>query len=114
MPSRCKYLFVSLCCLISAAASAQNKNLAQTIVAAINSFNSRTPAEKVFVQTDRPYYSANDTIWMKAWVLDAGLNYSRQSGLLYIELIDDTGKLIGEDGKGIDVNGDIVNSKGIV
>jgi hypothetical protein len=94
MLSRCKLLFVTLCCLMSLAAPAQNKSLTKTLISAIDSFNNHSPAEKVFLQTDRPYYSANDTIWMKAWVLDAGLNYSKQSGLLYVELIDDTGKLV--------------------
>jgi len=94
MLSRRKLLFVTLCCLMSLAASAQNKSLTKTLIASIDSFSNRTAAEKVFLQTDRPYYSTTDTIWMKAWVLDAGLNYSKQSGLLYVELIDYTGKLV--------------------
>lgn len=64
------------------------------IVAAVDSFNRTTPREKIFVQTDRPTYNNTDTIWLKAYVLDAGLNYSKQSGLLYTELIDDTGKVV--------------------
>ena len=94
MLSRYKLLFVIISCLMSLAASAQNKILTKTLVAEIDSFNNRSPAEKVFLQTDRPYYSTNDTVWLKAWVLDAALGYSKQSGLLYIELIDDTGKLV--------------------
>jgi len=67
---------------------------AQKIAATIDSFNMRLPTEKVFMQTDRPAYINNDTIWFKAYILDAGLNYSRQSGLLYAELVNDTGKVV--------------------
>jgi hypothetical protein len=66
----------------------------QKIVAAIDSFNKSTPTERVFIHTDKPYYTTNDTIWMKAYVLDGALNYSKQSGLMYAELIDDTGKVV--------------------
>jgi len=94
MISRYKLLFAVSCWLMPIAALAQNKNLTKTLVATIDSFNDRALTEKVFLQTDRPYYSTTDTIWMKAWVLDAARNYSKQSGLLYVELINDTGKLI--------------------
>jgi len=94
MLNRCKHLLVALLCLMPMLCSAQNKNVVQQLVAAVDSFNNLSPLEKVFVQTDRPYYSTNDTIWMKAWVLDAGLNFSKQSGLLYMELINDTGKVV--------------------
>lgn len=94
MVSRCKLLFVVSCWLMPIAALAQNKTLTKPIVATIDSFENRALSEKVFLQTDRPNYSTTDTIWMKAWVLDAAHNYSKQSGLLYVELINDTGKLI--------------------
>jgi hypothetical protein len=94
MLSHCKHLLIALLFITPRLAPAQNKNLVQQLVATIDSFNNQSPTEKVFLQTDRPYYSTNDTVWMKGWVLDAGLNFSKQSGLLYIELINDTGKVV--------------------
>jgi len=91
---RYKCLFVILYSLLPLAAPAQNKNLTQTLVSAIDSLNNRSLSEKVFLQTDQPYYSGGDTIWMKGWVLDAALRYTKQSGLVHIELIDDTGKRV--------------------
>src|ERR1700712_3208976 len=73
---------------------AQQKAITTVVAAAIDTFGSRYPGEKVFLHIDRPYYSTNDTIWMKAYILDAALNYSQKSGLLYTELIDDTGKVV--------------------
>ncbi len=67
---------------------------ALSITTQIDSFNRHIPAEKVFVQTDKPSYTTADTIWLKSYVLDAALNYSQQSGLLYTELINDTGKVV--------------------
>lgn len=80
--------------LIPATVFCQDKTFAQNLVSAIDSFSNRMPAEKVFIQTDKPYYSNTDTLWLKAYVLDADLNYSQQSGLLYTELINDTGKVV--------------------
>ncbi len=75
-------------------ANAQNNIAVKEFIAAIDTFSNRMPVEKVFVQTDKPYYTTIDTIWLKAYVLDAAFNYSHQSDLLYTELIDDTGKVI--------------------
>jgi hypothetical protein len=93
MPGCCKRLFV-MCLLFPLAVFGQDRTFVNSLVASIDTFNARAPQEKVFIHTDKPYYTTNDTIWMKAYVLDAGLNYSKQSGLLYVELIDDTGKVI--------------------
>lgn len=70
------------------------KNPVQCPIVTIDSFNTVVPREKIFTQTDRPSYSNTDTIWLKAYILDAALNYTKQSGLLYTELINDTGKVV--------------------
>lgn len=57
----------------------------------IDAYNKTMPFEKLFLQTDKPYYSATDTIWFKVNTFN-GLNnsYSPFSGLVYIELISAT------------------------
>jgi hypothetical protein len=44
--------------------------------------------EKVHLHLDKPYYAAGQTIWFKAYVVDAGNRPSMQSKVLYVELID--------------------------
>jgi hypothetical protein len=56
---------------------------------------SRNSLEKVYIQTDKPYYYPGDTIWMKGY-----LRYSTQeaknelSKVLYIDFLDGKGKLL--------------------
>jgi 5-hydroxyisourate hydrolase-like protein (transthyretin family) len=64
------------------------------MVAAIDSFTVAMPAEKLYLHTDKPYYNHTDTIWIKAYLLDDALSASKQSGLLYTELVNDTGKVV--------------------
>ena len=47
------------------------------------------PSEKVFLHLDRPYYSAGETVWFKAYLVD-GTNHGvdSASGVLYVELLD--------------------------
>ena len=89
-----KHLFVVLYLLLPLRTIGQVNTSAFKLSAAIDTFNVRVPNERVFIHIDRPYYSNTDTIWIKAYVFDAGLSYSVRSGLLYTELIDDTGKVV--------------------
>lgn len=63
------------------------------MVAAADSFLIKHQPEKVFLHTDRGHYTNTDTIWIKAYLLNSALEYSEKSGLLYTELVNDTGKV---------------------
>ncbi len=53
------------------------------------------PIEKIHIHTNQPFYNASDTIWLKAYVINANLNRpSTVSNTLMIELIDAEGKMI--------------------
>ncbi|RYD89994.1 MAG: hypothetical protein EOP54_24695, partial [Sphingobacteriales bacterium] len=71
-----------------------NVAAANRIIANVDSFLRRMPIEKVFTHTDRPYYSNTDTIWLKNYVLNGLLEYSKQSGVVYAELVNDTGRVV--------------------
>ncbi|RYY33385.1 MAG: hypothetical protein EOP46_16585, partial [Sphingobacteriaceae bacterium] len=71
-----------------------NVAAANRIIANADSFLRRMPIEKVFTHTDRPYYSNTDTIWLKNYVLNGLLEYSKQSGVIYAELVNDTGRVV--------------------
>ena len=66
----------------------------QQVVSKIDTFYSRMPAEKVYLQTDKPYYAVGDTIWFKAYILNAMLGYSQLSGRLYVELLNDSNRVV--------------------
>jgi hypothetical protein len=75
-------------------ATTGDKSLAM-ITAPLDSFNMRLPAEKVYLQTDKPYYSIGDTLWFKAYLLDkVNLTGSKISGLLYVELHTDSSDMV--------------------
>src|ERR1700748_1035942 len=61
----------------------------KTILAALDSFKNRLPIEKLYLQTDKPYYATGDTLRFKSYLLNADyLTPSERSGLLYVELDD--------------------------
>lgn len=48
-----------------------------------------SPQEKVYLQTDKPYYSAGEDIWFKAYLVNAStLEPTALSQFVYVELID--------------------------
>ncbi|MBS1524418.1 MAG: carboxypeptidase regulatory-like domain-containing protein [Bacteroidetes bacterium] len=54
-----------------------------------------TVFEKLYLQFDKPYYLVNDTIWLKAYLLNAvGLTASDKSRLLHIDLLSDDGQIV--------------------
>ncbi|MBS1565381.1 MAG: hypothetical protein JST39_13400, partial [Bacteroidetes bacterium] len=66
----------------------------QKIIALVDSFNSKLPNEKLYLHFDKPYYAVGDTMWFKAYLFQAS-NYTwSPSGLLYVELISDSDKLV--------------------
>ncbi|RZK33933.1 MAG: hypothetical protein EOO61_14445, partial [Hymenobacter sp.] len=45
----------------------------QKLVAKLDSFGYSKAPEKLYLQLDKPYYALGDTIWFKAYLLQAGL-----------------------------------------
>ncbi|MEO8886381.1 MAG: carboxypeptidase-like regulatory domain-containing protein [Mucilaginibacter sp.] len=69
-----------------------NKNL-KNYIRALTAIHEYKPIEKLYVQTDKPYYTTGDTLRFKAYLLNADyLTPADRSGLLYVELDDQTGK----------------------
>lgn len=54
----------------------------------LNIYRVNYSPEKVYVQLDKPYYIAGETIWLKAYLTDAATHkLVSQSGVLYVDLI---------------------------
>lgn len=71
-------------------------DLIQTIAAKFDRYQNEFPQEKAYLHLDKPYYTAGETIWFKAYLVEANtLLPDTVSIPLYVELIDNQrGKLI--------------------
>lgn len=81
-------LFLSfiLCLIISFRSSGQANDLVP-MFNRIRDTADKYPVEKVFIQTDKPFYHLGDTMWFKGYVFDASsLTGTDTSGLLYVEI----------------------------
>ena len=71
------------------------KTSARKIMAMVDSFNARLPAEKLYLHFDKSYYAVGDTIWFKAYLFQGNTYaWSPLSGLLYVELINDSDRVV--------------------
>lgn len=54
-----------------------------------------SPIEKIHIQTNQPYYSAGDTLWLKSYIIEASSNLpSNASKTLNVSLYGPTGDLV--------------------
>lgn len=57
----------------------------------INKYNDTFAAEKLYLTFDKPYYAIGDTIWFKAYLLNApDKKASAKSNKIYVELLNDS------------------------
>jgi hypothetical protein len=65
------------------------------IVTVLQKWTDTIPQEKVYLQTDKPYYALGDTIWFKGYVtIGSRHQLSALSGALYVELITEKDSII--------------------
>ena len=80
-----------LCCVTSAQTTDTAEKLAD-YARNIITFNREHPQEKVYLHMDNRSYFIGDTIWFKAYVMNATtLHPTQQSGVLYVELLNEMG-----------------------
>lgn len=88
-------VLLNLLSITSGFSQATPKQNLNEIIVQLNSQNDTLSAEKLYLQTDKPTYLAGDTLRFKAYLLNASfLNYSTKSGVLYLELSNDSNRLI--------------------
>lgn len=89
-----KAVVFSFCLLFSSFITNAQEDAAQKIEKVLTDWAAKQATEKVYVHTDKPYYVAGDTIWMKAYVTTGARNLlSGISGALYVDLINQEGNL---------------------
>jgi hypothetical protein len=65
-------------------------NLTDNIKQFLKTYRINYTPEKVYVQLDKPYYIAGETIWLKAYLTDASTHQPiSQSGVLYVDLMEE-------------------------
>ena len=65
------------------------------LIALSDSAIKKQSPEHLYLQFDKPYYAIGDTMWYKAYLLNsASLTASGKSGILYIDLANDSNKVI--------------------
>ncbi|RZA00494.1 MAG: hypothetical protein EOP47_13805, partial [Sphingobacteriaceae bacterium] len=72
---------------------AQTTPALKNYVSLVDATRENKPIEKLYIQTDKPYYITGDTIRLKAYLLHADyLTLSSRSVIMYVELDDQEGK----------------------
>jgi hypothetical protein len=77
--------------------SAQNspKATVQDIVNSVTKLAETQAIEKLYIQTDKPFYAVNDTLWFKAYLFNAAfLSASVKSGILYVEVANEQNTVV--------------------
>jgi hypothetical protein len=72
----------------------QEKNKIFFINTFMDTLSQKLPAEKLFLQLDKAFYTPLDTLWFKGYLFDAQyFNASSKSGIVYVELLDQDNKI---------------------
>jgi len=88
-------LLFSLFLLLCGVAHSQTLRTIKQEINTISTYNTAHTPEKIFIQTDKQNYSKEDTIWFKAYVFDAAsLGAPTKSGLMYIEIADESNRVV--------------------
>lgn len=75
-------------------ASAQDTTGIKKLIGSIEKYQEQLPAEKLYLQFDRPFYGTGDTIWFKAYLLNAATYTAAKSSKVYVELLNDSNRVI--------------------
>jgi len=59
-----------------------------------DSITNTNPPERFFLQFDKPYCTIGDTMWFKAYLLNSFLLPSGKSGIMYIDIANDSSKIV--------------------
>ena len=87
--------FLLLICQISAFSQRKSQAELLKFTNRADSLVNRYPAEKIYIQFDKPDYALGDTIWLKAYLFNApSLLLSAQSGILHIDIANDSNKVV--------------------
>jgi len=91
---RC-FLALAISLYFNTSISAQETKVFQNLLGNLAIYTNNYAPEKVYVQTDKDFYTNGDTIWLSAYILDGVTHViSDKSWVVYIELIGSDGGLV--------------------
>src|SRR5690606_17582023 len=92
-----RYSFYLICLFLSPAVIVPVKaqvNI-RLLAARAEAYNQYLSPEKLYLHFDKSDYTAGDTLWFKAYLFNGiSLSGSEKSGIYYIELADDSNKVV--------------------
>lgn len=84
-----KRLFILLTTLIATVTATAQQIPQDRLLDGFARMYANSLQEKVYVMTDKPYYSAGERIWLRGWVVDAVSHMGQTpTNYLYVDLID--------------------------
>ena len=88
-------LFLSVSGFYSYSQTGEQEQIFNKITTQLVIFNNAFPQEKIYLHFDKPFYTPGETIWYKAYLVNATGNIpSSLSKIIYTDLIDKNGKVI--------------------
>lgn len=89
------FVLLSILCEALGAQEVVTSSIIRTASSRILSQVREYPQEKLYMQTDKSYYSAGDSVWFRAYLVHASLHIPLNlSHYIYVELIDKDCKVI--------------------
>jgi hypothetical protein len=86
-------LFVLLLACLFTTHAQQANNFPASLSSSLAKWEKENPQEKMALQTDKGYYLAGETIWMKVWCMLDGIP-SFLSKILYVDLVNEQGDVV--------------------
>ncbi len=88
-------LLILLSSLCLAFTLGDNSGLKILILNRLNEYTKENFPEKIYIHTDKPYYTSGESIWFSAYLLN-GVNHTKstKSSVLYIELINEQDEVV--------------------
>lgn len=90
-------VFISICSLGVIYSFQHLPSFKTLVLNRLAEYTSEKYPEKIYVHTDKPYYTAGEDIWFSAYLLN-GINhqYSSKSRVVYVELLNEKDSIISE------------------
>ncbi|GAA4311933.1 TonB-dependent receptor plug domain-containing protein [Mucilaginibacter gynuensis] len=76
-------------------AQTSDRAIVQDIITKMTCYVDSSAQEKVYLHTDKPYYTLNDTLYFKSYLFNATyLTASAKSGILYVEIANEQNRIV--------------------
>ena len=87
--------FSILCILLCSFSFVFQNHFKELVNEKLEEYSTTNAPEKIYVHTDKPYYSLNETIWFTSYLVD-GITHEKsdKSWVIHVELFDEKDSLV--------------------